>query len=354
MKTKVVKIDPADIDVGIIKEAGRLIREGRLVAFPTETVYGLGANGLDAAAVGRIFIAKGRPSDNPLILHICCNEELDRLVKSVPPKAAVLIDRFWPGPMTLIFERSNLVPDAVTAGLDTVAVRMPNHPVAMQLIRHAGVPIAAPSANLSGRPSPTRADHVIDDLMGRVDMIIDGGPVAIGLESTVVDVTLPQVTVLRPGGVTLEQLQEAIGQAVLDPALESGHDNYVPRAPGMKYKHYAPEAEVIIVDGDIDGVVQRIGLMVAEAESGGKRVGVLATDQTKDRYKVGLIISAGDRKRPETIAARLFGILREFDKMGVDIIIAEAIDESGVGLAVMNRLVKSAGFNVINVLEVKG
>lgn len=347
--TQIVKIDVNNIDHSALKRAGALLREGGLVAFPTETVYGLGANGLDDRAVKRIFEAKGRPSDNPLILHISHIRELDRLVASVPERARMLIDRFWPGPMTLVLKKADLVPDQVTAGLDTVAVRMPDHPVARCLIGYAGVPVAAPSANLSGKPSPTRAEHVIEDLQGRVEMIIDGGDVAIGLESTVIDVTSPRITVLRPGGITVEQLREVTGEVYIDPALFNTGEEFIPKSPGMKYTHYSPEAEVVIVAGKVDKVVGRIRQMAWELEQQGKKVGILATEQTKHLYDRGVIISAGDRNYPGTIAARLFGMLREFDKQGVDVILAESIEEKDIGLAVMNRLLKSAGYNVINV-----
>lgn len=351
IKTEIVEVESENIDLDIVKKAGALLREGKLVVFPTETVYGLGANGLDAEAVKRIFEAKGRPSDNPLILHISSAGQMDRLVSRVPENALKLMERFWPGPMTLVMEKSPLVPGAVTAGLDTVAIRMPDHPVAKAVIEHAGVPIAAPSANLSGKPSPTSARHVIEDLMGRVDMIIDSGDVLIGVESTVVDLTSGKATVLRPGGVTLEQLREALGEVDLDPGLISHGDNIIPRAPGMKYTHYSPEAEVIIVDGRLEDIVDRIKSMTAGLEDSGKRVGILATEQTKDRYARGLVISAGDRNTPATIAANLFGLLREFDRKGVDVILAEAIEERDVGLAVMNRLLKSAGYNIIRAKE---
>lgn len=350
MDTRVVRIDMNNINRPLLKAAGELIRDGGLVAFPTETVYGLGANGLDAQAVGRIFKAKGRPADNPLILHISRVRELDRLVACVPHTARRLIDRFWPGPLTLIFKKSPLVPDVVTAGLDTVAVRMPSHPVAKGMIYYAGVPVAAPSANISGRPSPTRISHVLDDLMGRVDMIIDGGDVTVGLESTVAQVTGDGVFVLRPGGITLEKLKEAVGQDVfLDPALESGSGNDTPVSPGMKYTHYSPEAEVVIIDGLIENVADRIMQMAEDLKARGKKVGILATEQTRAFYGTGFVISAGDRDRPSSIAAGLFAALREFDRIGVDIILAEGVGRNDMGLAVMNRLLKAAGYNVIRV-----
>lgn len=347
MDTRVVGIDPHNIDHQQLKRAGALIRDGGLVAFPTETVYGLGANGLDADAVGRIFEAKGRPPDNPLILHISCAGELDRLVKEVPQRALTLMDRFWPGPLTLIFKKSYLVPETVTAGLDTVAIRMPSHPIAMNLIKYAGVPVAAPSANISGKPSPTRAAHVIRDLSDRVDMIIDGGDVTVGLESTVAEVTGEEVVILRPGGITLEQIREVARDVALDPAIEGDILRGVPKAPGMKYTHYSPEADVIIIEGHTQRVVAAIERMAQQLQEQGKRVGIMATEQTEALYRHGLVISVGDREDPSTIAAGLFAALREFDALGIDVILAEGIEQKGVGLAVMNRLLKAAAYHVI-------
>lgn len=347
MDTRVVGIDPHNIDHKELKRAGALIRDGGLVAFPTETVYGLGANGFDTDAVKRIFEAKGRPSDNPLILHISRAGELDRLVADVPEKAARLMDRFWPGPLTLILKKSSLVPEVVTAGLETVAIRMPSHPVAMNLIRYAGVPVAAPSANLSGKPSPTRAAHVVRDLLGRVDMIIDGGDVAVGLESTVAEVTGEEVVILRPGGITPEQIREVIGDVALDPAIEGDIIRGTPRAPGMKYIHYSPEADVIIIEGQPERVAAAIERMAQQLEEQGKRVGIMATRQTGALYRHGRVIPVGDREDPSTIAAGLFAALREFDALGVDVILAEGIEQRGVGLAVMNRLLKAAAYHVI-------
>lgn len=349
MDTRVVKVDVHDLDNAALKEAGALIRQGGLVAFPTETVYGLGANGLDAAAVNRIYEAKDRPADNPLILHISRREELDRLVDGVSPTAERLIDRFWPGPLTIIFKKSPLVPDAVTAGLDTVAVRMPSNEVASRIIYYAKVPVAAPSANLSGKPSPTRVGHVLDDLLGRVDMIIDGGDVTVGVESTVAEVVGGDVTVLRPGGITLEDIKTVTDRVAVDPAVQNDSGIGTPKAPGMKYTHYSPAAEVIIIDGELKRVVDKIRHMAVELTGRDKKVGILATKQTEGLYKTGLVICAGDRDKPGTIAAGLFAALRQFDKNGVDIILAEGVGRDDMGLAVMNRLLKAAGYNVIKV-----
>ena len=257
------------------------------------------------------------------------------------------MDRFWPGPLTLIFKKSYLVPETVTAGLDTVAIRMPSHPIAMNLIKYAGVPVAAPSANISGKPSPTRAAHVIRDLSGRVDMIIDGGDVTVGLESTVAEVTGEEVVILRPGGITLEQIREVARDVALDPAIEGDILRGVPKAPGMKYTHYSPEADVIIIEGHTQRVVAAIERMAQQLQEQGKRVGIMATEQTEALYRHGLVISVGDREDPSTIAEGLFAALREFDALGIDVILAEGIEQKGVGLAVMNRLLKAAAYHVI-------
>ncbi len=349
MDTKVVSIDPQNIDHRKLKEAGALIKAGGLVAFPTETVYGLGADGLNVEAVKKIFRAKGRPLDNPLILHIFHERDLDKLATDIPPVASRLMDKFWPGPLTLVLKKTSLVPEGITAGLETVAIRMPSHPIAMHLIKYAGVPIAAPSANISGKPSPTRAAHVIRDLMGRVDLIIDGGDVTVGLESTVAEVIGRRVTILRPGGVTLEQIREIAEEAVLDSGLEGNIFKGTPRSPGMKYAHYSPEAKVIIVEGETKRVVSEIRRRASGLEKQGKKVGIMATGYTEDLYPQGHVISVGDREEPSTIAARLFAALREFDILGVDVILAEGIERKGMGLAVMNRLLKAAAYHVVRV-----
>lgn len=350
MKTEILKLDSVNPDPDKIKHAAEVIRAGGLVAFPTETVYGLGANALDAAAVQNIFTAKGRPADNPLIVHIVETSELSKLTDNIPPVAYTLMDRFWPGPLTMIFNKSKAVPGIVTAGLDTVAIRMPSHPIAKALISESGLPIAAPSANASGKPSPTTAQHVIEDLYGRVDVIIDGGCTNVGLESTVLDVTSTPPSILRPGGITAEQLEHVLQKIDIDPALVS-QKNYdaIPRSPGMKYKHYSPKAEVIIIQGSLDKIVEKINKLAARYAAEGKKVGILATEQTKSSYLSGNIISMGDRSNPETIAANLFRDLREFDEKNVDVVLAEAVDSSGIGFAVMNRMSKAAGYNIIKV-----
>ncbi len=348
MNTEIIRIDLQNIDTAKIRYAAQVLKSGGLVAFPTETVYGLGANALNEKAVGNIFRAKGRPSDNPLIVHVSDRSEVSPLVSNLPFDAVKLMDKFWPGPLTIIMNKSEAVPYAVTAGIETVAVRMPSHPVALSLIHEAGVPVAAPSANSSGKPSPTSAEHVIDDLSGKVDVIVDAGYASVGLESTVIDLTSEKPVILRPGGVTHEQLESVLGSVYIDPAImEKPGENLKPKSPGMKYKHYSPKAEVIVIDGRPEDIVRKIVLMKRDYESRGILAGILATDQTFKQYEKGPVISAGDRNKPETIANSLFAMLREFDSIGVGVILAEAVDTSGIGLAIMNRMNKAAGYHII-------
>lgn len=344
LDTKIIEIDPNNIDMDKLRLPAEVLRAGGTVAFPTETVYGLGANALDSKALEKIFKAKGRPSDNPLIVHIAQNDSITPLVRELPEKSKLLMKRFWPGPLTMVFKKSQIIPNIVTAGLDTVAVRMPSHPVAKALIELSGVPVAAPSANLSGKPSPTHPSHVIEDLEGKVDIIIKGGNCNVGLESTVLDVTEEIPLILRPGGVTLEDLKEVLGNVNIDKGLEDS--NAIPKAPGMKYTHYSPKAEVVLVTGDTNDIIDKVNSLKKEYEKTSK-VGIMATDETKNNYCDAVIISMGSRKRPETIAENIFAILREFDEEGVDIIIAEGIDTTSIGHAVMNRLLKAAGYNVV-------
>lgn len=354
MKTEIIKLDPNNIDITRIDYAADVLKAGGLVAFPTETVYGLGADATNEKAVKDIFKAKGRPSDNPLIVHISHKSDVNRLVTKVPEEALRLMDTFWPGPITLVMDKSRIIPYVITAGLDTVAIRMPSHPVALCLIERCGLPLAAPSANTSGKPSPTDARHVIDDLYGKVDVIIDAGRCDVGLESTVLDITGSPPVILRPGGVTYEQLLDLLGEVGIDPALTSKDlKNITPKSPGIKYKHYAPKAELIIFKGDVDKVSCEITKRFQELSLRGTSVGILATDQTKELYKTlcagAEIISSGDRDKPETIASSLFRTLRKFDEKEVKVILAEAIDNYGIGLAVMNRLNKAAGYNIVKV-----
>lgn len=323
--------------------AGKIIREGGLVAFPTETVYGLGANGLDGEAVGRIFEAKGRPADNPLILHVAKKSGVKGLWAAVPDLARRLMDAFWPGPLTLVFNRSAQVPDAVTAGLPTVAVRMPDHKTALALLRAAGVPIAAPSANLSGRPSPTTAQHVKADLDGRIDLVLDGGPCRVGLESTVLSLC-GAPTILRPGGITREMLEAVIGPVGVSPAvlapLKAGERA---ASPGMKYKHYAPNAQVLIAGGSPRQAAEQICTAYDLASLGGKTCVIFATQQTQAFYRQRKYAIIGDRKNPASLCASLFAALRQYGDQA-DVIYCEALPEQELGLAYMNRLLRAAGF----------
>lgn len=350
MKTEIIKLDINNIDADKIRYAGSVIRSGGLVAFPTETVYGLGANAMDEYSISKIFEAKGRPSDNPLIVHISDKIEINKLVKYIPANASRLMDAFWPGPLTIVMDKSDAVPSLVTAGLNTVAVRMPSHPVALALIKESGCPIAAPSANTSGKPSPTIASHVIEDLSGRVDVIIDAGNAKVGLESTVIDTTVNPPMILRPGGITPDQLKQVLCNIEIDKALW-GKDakNYQPKSPGLKYTHYSPKADVIVIEGNLSRVVEKINELIGKYKMQGLNVGVLATEQTKGYYNNAEIISSGSRYNPETIASNLFRALREFDNRNVQLILAEAINDEGIGFAVMNRLNKAAGYNIIKV-----
>lgn len=326
-----------------VRLAGSIIRSGGLVAFPTETVYGLGANGLDPAAVEGIFRAKGRPSDNPLILHVAKKSDVKDLWTRVPEEARLLMDAFWPGPLTLIFNRSILVPDQVAAGLPTVAVRMPDHKTALALIRAAGVPIAAPSANLSGRPSPTTAQHVKADLDGRIDLVLDGGPCRVGLESTVLSLC-GTPTILRPGGVTREMLEAVMGSvqvssAVLAPLKGDG----AAPSPGMKYKHYAPNAQVRIAGGSPRQAAENICTAYDIASLEGKTCMIFATRQTQAFYRQRKYVIIGDREDPATLCASLFSALRQYGD-DVDLVLCEALPQQEMGLAYMNRLLRAAGF----------
>lgn len=347
MNTKTIKIIVENIGEKNISLAGDIIKRGGIVAFPTETVYGLGANGLDEDAVEKIFKAKGRPADNPLILHVYSIEQVERLVKSIPEVAKKCIEKFWPGPLTILLKRSNLVPDIVTAGLDTVAIRMPSHKIALRLIEKSGVPIAAPSANLSGRPSPTSFKHVVEDMMGKIDMIIDGGTTGIGLESTVLDLSGSEPMILRPGGVTLEALKEIIPDVTLDPSIEDMSSNIVPKSPGQKYRHYAPKSEMIIFSGEEAKIVSEINKRKIQYLEKGKKVGIMCTDETKDLYKDAEIISLGSRSEEYTIAHNLFHTLRDFDEKDVDVILAEAVGSTNLGSAIMNRMIKASSGKIV-------
>lgn len=335
-------------DTSRLNQAASIIQSGGLVAVPTETVYGLAANALDGKAVSSIFKAKGRPSDNPLIVHISSLDMLDSLVKSISPKAKLLMDTFWPGPLTLIFEASDIIPEEVRAGLSTVGIRFPSHPVIHDLIELSGVPVAAPSANTSGKPSPTNATRVIDDLFGKVDAIIDGGDCSVGLESTVVDTTSDVPTILRPGGITESMLRTVVSEVAIDPALINQDSGITPISPGMKYTHYSPNAQVIIVKGDLNIVTQEINQRVKLHTKEGKTVGVLATDETASLFNADQVLSVGSEHNLNEIAANLFEALRKFDDFNIDIVYSLAFPNKGIGKAIMNRLEKSAGYNIID------
>ena len=349
METKIEKINDCLLDADKIKAAGEIIRQGGLVAFPTETVYGLGADACNADASRKIYEAKGRPSDNPLIVHIARFFDLEKIVKSVPPKAKLLSDAFWPGPLTIIVEKNDRIPYETTGGMDTVAVRMPDHPAALALIREGGGYIAAPSANTSGRPSPTLAEHVAEDLGGKIPMILDGGPVGIGIESTIVDLTEEIPMILRPGYITRDMLEKVIGEVRVDPGIIASDSARKPKAPGMKYKHYAPRADLILVDGEEARVVEKMKELAAAAISEGKKVGIICTDETRSSYQAGQVISIGARSDEDAIAQHLYKILREFDDMDVDVIYSESFSTPRIGQAIMNRLLKAAGHQVIAV-----
>ena len=348
-KTLLLKVNPHRPEKAKVQIAAEIIKKGGLVAFPTETVYGLGADALNPKAVLSLFEAKKRPLDNPPIIHVANADDVHKLAKRVPPEAELLMKRFWPGPLTLVLERSDAIPDVTVAGLDTVAIRMPKHKVALALIRESGVPIAAPSANLAGKPSPTTAQHVLDDLNGRIDAILDGGATNVGVESTVLDLSVSPPQVLRPGGTTLEALRKVLGEVHLHPFVAAEKEIAVgeTRSPGMKHKHYAPKANLILVEGSISAVVEKIKETADDYRRKGCRVGVLATDETAMKYDADVVKSLGSRFNLDAVAQNLFRLLREFDAENVDVIIAEGVPPEGIGLAVMNRLRKASGYNIV-------
>ena len=324
MKTEIVKIDSEQIDETEIKKAGEIIKKGGLVAFPTETVYGLGGDALQADSSRKIYAAKGRPSDNPLIVHIAEFDDLKKIVKEIPKEAKLLADAFWPGPLTLILNKNERVPYETTGGMDTVAVRMPSHPVALAFIRAGGGFIAGPSANTSGKPSPTLAEHVALDLDGKIPMIIDGGEVGIGIESTIVDLTEEVPMILRPGYITPEMIEQVIGTVKIDPGIIASDSGEKPKAPGMKYKHYAPKADLTLVDGEPEKVIAKINELTEELTAQGRKVGIIATNETEECYKTGEVLSIGARDDEDAIARHLYRILREFDDMDVEKIYSES------------------------------
>lgn len=344
MQTCYWKLNNTSEDDSYIIKAAEFIKSGEVVAFPTETVYGLGADGLNSTAVAKIFAAKGRPNDNPLILHIADKNDLARLAEGLTKNAEVLIEKFWPGPLTIIVRKSQIIPDAVSAGLDTVAVRFPANTYARKLIKACGCPVAAPSANISGKPSPTNGHDVYEDMQGKIAGILDGGSCGIGLESTVVDTTEPVPVILRPGGITYEMLTEVLGAVEIDPALQ-GDKNFKPKAPGMKYRHYAPKASMYLLEGE---AVRELKKFTAAALAEGKKVGVLASENTvKTLPEHEKLICSSWGHSKEELASKLFYLLRDFDRTMPDVILAEGVDESGLGLAVMNRMRKAAGYQIV-------
>lgn len=348
METKIMKINPNSPDPSLIEEAASYIRRGELVGFPTETVYGLGGDARQRSASRKIYQAKGRPSDNPLIVHIADMDSLYEIAKDIPENALLLAQSAWPGPLTMIFKKTDKIPLETTGGLNTIAVRMPGHKIALEFIRRAGGFIAAPSANISGRPSPTLASHVYEDMKGKIPCIIDGGKVGIGIESTIVDFTEERPTILRPGFLNSKQIETVIGFVKADEGLLKGKGKK-PKAPGMKYRHYAPKAELTIVEGDLLEVVYKIRCLTDEGQKAGKKVGVIGSQETIFLYEKGVVKNIGSRSDEIGIAGRLYRILREFDEEEVDCIYSEAFQTPDMGEAIMNRLLKAAGHRVIKV-----
>lgn len=352
METIIRKIDELHMEQETLREAGEILKKGGLVAFPTETVYGLGADALNEEAAARTYAAKGRPSDNPLIVHIADLEALERIARRVPEAAVRLAENFWPGALTMIFDKTEAVPYGTTGGLDTVAVRMPSNAAARQLIRAAGGYVSAPSANTSGRPSPTTAEHVREDLEGKIAMILDGGSVEIGLESTIVDMTVEPPMILRPGAITAEMMEAVIGTVDIDATVLGSESGQAPKAPGMKYRHYAPKAKLVIVEGNIKEEVLAIRQLCYAAIRENKKAGIIATNETLCYYTNGLVKNVGSRENEKTIARNLYAVLREFDAEDVDVIYSESFAVNGIGNAIMNRLEKAAGHLRISAGEI--
>ena len=349
MNTKVSEIKSVIEDEAKIEEAAKIIKAGGIVAFPTETVYGLGADALNEEAVKKIFIAKGRPQDNPLIVHVA-SKNIDKYVHDVPEIARTLMDKFWPGPLTIILKKKEIIPYVTSANLDSIGLRMPNNDIARKLIELSETVIAAPSANISGRPSPTDLERCVEDLTGRVDCIIGGCHSEIGVESTIVDCTVNPPLVLRPGGITLEMLKEIDSRIEIDKAImQKPSENLKPKAPGMKYRHYAPKAKVTIISGNRKNTVAKIKEMVNYNIEKQKKVCILTVEENEKEYVEGIKIVLGSLSDLSTVAKNLFESLRKCDDLGADIILAEAYEEKGVGAAIMNRLNKAAGFDIINV-----
>lgn len=355
METKYWKLTGGPEDAVAYAEAGALVRAGQVVAFPTETVYGLGANALDSQAVAKIFAAKGRPQDNPLIVHIARKEDIPALTTGLNANARKIMEHFMPGPLTMIVPKAEIIPDVTSAGLDTVGVRFPINKYAQEFIKACGCPIAAPSANISGRPSPTNAQDVLEDMQGKVVGVLDGGSCGVGLESTVVDTTSPVPTICRPGGVTYEMLTDVLGAVEIDPAL-LGDKDFKPIAPGMKYRHYAPKEPVYLLEGE---AIELLPTLVSRAMNAGLTVGVLCDSGMRERLPKDerVLLSCWGTSR-QALAADLFYLLRDFDRTKPDVILAQGVSEDGIGLAIMNRLRKAAGYQIITlengVLTLKG
>lgn len=349
MNTKVSEIKSIIEQEDKIEEAAQIIKNGGIVAFPTETVYGLGADALNEDAVKKIFIAKGRPQDNPLIVHVA-SKDINDYVEEIPTVANKLMNKFWPGPLTIIFKKKNIIPDVTSANLESIGIRMPDNDIARKLIELSGTVIAAPSANISGRPSPTDLERCVEDLNGRVDCIIGGDNSKIGVESTIVDCTVNPPLVLRPGGITLEMLKEIDPRIEIDKAImQKPSENLKPKAPGMKYRHYAPKAKVTIISGNRKKTVAKIKEMVNYNIEKQKKVCILTVEENENEYHEGTKIVLGSLSDLSTVAKNLFEALRKCDDLGADLILAEAYEEKGVGVAIMNRLNKAAGFDIINV-----
>lgn len=351
MKTIIVQADKGILMEDDLKAAVNILNNGGLVAFPTETVYGLGADALNPEASIKIYEAKGRPSDNPLIVHIADPECMEYIARDIPKEAYELAEVFWPGPLTMILRKKDIVPSSTTGGLGTVAIRLPAAKIARDIIARSGGFIAAPSANVSGKPSPTRAEHVIADLNGKVDMIIDGGKATLGLESTIVDLSANKPMILRPGSITKTMLENVIGDIEYDRAVLSKtvEKDIIPKAPGMKYRHYAPEGCLTIYEGNILSVADAINKKALELIEAGKSVGIIATEETQSIYQYGAIKTIGSREDKESIAAGLYAVLRDFDQLHTEYIFSESFAKGDLGQAIMNRLLKAAGYRVVKV-----
>mgnify|MGYP003085212763 FL=1 len=345
MKTLIKEIDINKPDQDLISLFANMLADGKTVIFPTETVYGLGANALDEDAATKIYQAKGRPSDNPLLVHVADKEDVYDLVENVDDRAKLLMDKFWPGPVTIVFKKKAIIPDRTSGGLDTVAIRMPSDQVARDLIRQAGVPIAAPSANISGRPSPTKPEHIIRDMDGRVDGILVGGPCDYGVESTIIDLSEDLAMVLRPGSITLEMLGEVLGRVDLDPSLKNKDDNIRAKAPGMKYKHYSPQAQVYIVKADdLEGFAERVDSLCEDNAKKGLKIGVMTMNYDQHSYQAKVFDLGGSYTE---VAKNLFDSLISLDRESIDIAYVPYFEERGIGVAIMNRLKKAAAYRII-------